>query len=243
MKIIPKILRAIAALIVLGASMPAVAADLGARPYGQAPAYAAPIYQWTGFYLGGHAGGAFSASNNFSGLVLSNYDARFLGGVQVGADYQFAGNFVVGVEGQYSWLSSNKIGAIFPAGFVYSNNQRGLGSVTGRLGYSWGPALFYAKGGYAYSSHSETLAFGGAPVAFTLDRDHRDGYTVGAGVEYLFTPNWSAKVEYQYYDFGKSRFVAPAALVPFGTFNNDEHALKAGVNYRFNLGGSAAARY
>ena len=82
---------------------------------------------------------------------------------------------------------------------------------------------------------SETLTFGGAPVAFTLNRDHDNGYTVGAGIEYLFTPNWSAKAEYQYYDFGKSRFVHPAALVPFGTFNNDEHTLKAGVNYRFNL--------
>ena len=242
MKLMPGILHGVAALIVLGASVPAVAADLGARPYGRATAYAAPIYQWTGFYLGGHAGGAFSGSTNFSGLALSNYDARFLGGVQVGADFQFAGNFVVGIEGQYSWLSSNKIGSIFPAGFVYSNNQRGLGSVTGRLGYSWGPALFYAKGGYAYSSHDETLTFGGAPVAFTLNRDHRDGYTVGGGIEYLFTPNWSAKAEYQYYDFGKSRFVAPAALVPFGTFSNDEHSLKAGLNYRFNLG-STAARY
>lgn len=241
-KILPSTLHGIAALIVLGASVPAAAADLGARPYGQAPAYAAPIYQWTGFYLGGHAGGAFSGSTNFGGLALSNYDARFLGGVQVGADYQFAGNFVVGVEGQYSWLSSNKIGSIFPAGFVYSNNQRGLGSVTGRLGYSWGPALFYAKGGYAYSSHSETLTFGGAPVAFTLNRDHDNGYTVGAGVEYLFTPNWSAKAEYQYYDFGKSRFVSPPLLATFGTFNNDEHTMKAGLNYRFNLG-STAARY
>ena len=162
---------------------------------------------------------------------------------RLGADYQFAGVFVVGVEGQYSWLSSNRIPSIFPTGFVYSNNQRGLGSITGRLGYSWGPALFYAKGGYAYSSHSETLTLGGAPIAFTLDRNHRDGYTVGAGVEYLFTPNWSAKAEYQYYDFGSSRFIAPAPLVPFGTFSNVEHTLKAGVNYRFNLGGSTAARY
>ena len=72
----------------------------------------------------------------------------------------------------------------FPAGFVYSNNQRGLGSVTGRLGYSWGPALFYVKGGYAYSDYSETLTFGGAPVAFTLNSSHHDGYTVGAGLEY-----------------------------------------------------------
>jgi outer membrane immunogenic protein len=238
-----KLIRGIAALIVLAAHAPAVAADLGARPYGNAPAYAAPIYHWTGFYLGAHAGGAFSGDNSFNGLVLSNYDARFLGGVQLGADYQFAGVFVVGVEGQYSWLTSNRIPSIFPTGFVYSNNQRGLGSITGRFGYSWGLALFYAKGGYAYSSHSETLTLGGAPIAFTLDRNHRDGYTVGAGVEYLFTPNWSAKAEYQYYDFGSSRFIAPAPLVPFGTFSNVEHTLKAGVNYRFNLGGSTAARY
>src|SRR6202048_579970 len=162
----------------------------------------APLYNWTGFYIGGHAGGAFSGSNSFNGLVLSNYDARFLGGVQAGADYQFAGNWVAGIEGQYSWLGSNHIGAIFPAGFVYSNNQRGLGSVTGRIGYSWGPALFYAKGGYAYSDNRETLTFGGAPVAFTLDRSHRDGYTVGGGVEYLFTPNWSATAEDHYSKFG-----------------------------------------
>ena len=238
-----KLVRGIAALTFLAASAPAVAADLGARPYGNAPAYAAPIYNWTGFYLGAHAGGAFSGDNSFNGLVLSNYDARFLGGVQLGADYQFAGVFVVGVEGQYSWLSSNRIPSIFPTGFVYSNNQRGLGSITGRLGYSWGPALFYAKGGYASSSHSETLTFGGAPVAFTLNRDHDNGYTVGAGIEYLFTPNWSAKAEYQYYDFGSSRFTAPAPLIPFGTFSNVEHTLKAGVNYRFNLGGPVAARY
>jgi outer membrane immunogenic protein len=231
-----------AALIVLGASVPALAADLGARPYAPAPAYAAPLYNWTGFYIGGHLGGAFSGDNSFNGLVLSNYDARLLGGVQAGADYQFAGNFVVGVEGQYSWLGSNKIGAIFPAGFVYSNNQRGLGSVTGRIGYSWGPALFYAKGGYAYSDYRETLTFGGTPVAFTLDRSHSSGYTVGGGIEYLFTPNWSAKAEYQYYNFGQSRFLTPAPLVPFGSFNNDEHTLKAGVNYRFNVG-PLVARY
>jgi outer membrane immunogenic protein len=234
---------ALVALIVVGASVPAVAADLGARPYGKAPAYAAPIYNWTGIYVGGHAGGAFIGDNSFNGMVLSNYDARFLGGVQAGADLQFAGSFVVGIEGQYSWLGSNRIGTIFPAGFVYGNNQRGLGSVTGRIGYSWGPALFYAKGGYAYSDNRETLTFGGAPVTFTLDRNHRNGYTVGAGVEYLFTPNWSAKAEYQYYDFGRSQFVAPAALVPFGAFSNDEHTLKAGLNYRFNWASPVAARY
>ena len=64
--------------------------------------------------------------------------------------------------------------------------------------------------------------------------DHRDGYTVGAGLEYMFAPNWSAKVEYQYYDFGNAAFTAPVALAPFGSFRNDEHTVKAGINYRFD---------
>ena len=230
-------------LVALGASAPALAVDLGARPYGAAPVYAAPLYNWTGFYIGGHVGGAFSGSNNFNGLVLSDYSARLLGGVQAGGDWQFAPNWVVGVEGQYSWLGKNNLHAIFPGGLAFNNDQRALGSITGRIGYTWGPGLVYVKGGYAYSDNRDTLTFAGVPVAFTLDRNHRDGYTLGAGLEYMFAQNWSAKAEYQYYDFGSSRFVAPVALVPFGSFHNDEHTLKAGVNYRFNWGAPVAARY
>ena len=144
-----KFLLATVALASIGA--PALAADLGARPYyNNAPAYAAPIYNWTGFYIGGHIGGAFSGSNSFNGLVLNDNNARLLGGVQAGADWQFAPNWVLGVEGQYSWLGSNNVNAVFPAGFVYNNDQRAIGSITGRVGYTWGPGLVYVKGGYAY---------------------------------------------------------------------------------------------
>jgi outer membrane immunogenic protein len=237
------LLLATVALVALGTTVPALAADLGAGPYTKAPAYVAPIYNWTGFYIGGHLGGAFSASNSFNGLVLSNYDAQFLGGVQAGADYQFAPNLVAGIEGQYSWLGRNNVSAVFPAGFAYNNNQRGLGSLTGRLGYAFGTALAYVKGGYAYSDHAESLTLGGAPLAFALNSSHRDGYTVGAGLEYMFAQNWSAKVEYQYYDFGKTNFVTPAVLTGFGSTRNDEHTVKAGINYRFNWGGPLVARY
>lgn len=241
-----KLLLGTVALVALGATVPALAADLAARPYTKAPAYAAPIYNWTGFYIGGHIGGAFGGNNNFSGLGGSN-DGRFLGGVQVGADYQFAPNWVLGVEGQYSWLGNNNNSVAFTGtglGYVYTNNQRALGSVTGRLGYTWGPAMLYAKGGYAFSDNNETLLFGGVAQPFSFDSGHRDGYTVGAGLEYMFAPNWSAKVEYMYYNFGNSRFVTPAALAPFGSFRTDDHTVKVGLNYRFNLGGPAApARY
>jgi outer membrane immunogenic protein len=65
---------------------------------------------------------------------------------------------------------------VFPTGFTFFNSQRALGSVTGRLGYTWGPALLYVKGGYAYSANSQSMTFAGAPVSFGLDGNNRDGY-------------------------------------------------------------------
>ena len=241
-----KFLFTTVAIAVLGAALPAHGADLGAAPYyNKAPAYAAPIYNWTGFYIGGHLGGAFTSDNNFNGLTTGNNgNGRFLGGVQAGYDYQFSPNFVLGVEGQYSWLSGN-VGAVFPGGLAYTNNQRGLGSITGRVGYTWGPGLLYVKGGYAYSDNSEsvTSTVTGAPIAFATNGDHSDGWTAGVGVEYMFAPNWSAKAEYQYYNFGNATFTSPAGLVSTGSFTTDDDTVTAGVNYRFNWGGPVVARY
>ena len=99
------------------------------------------------------------------------------------------------------------------------------------------------KGGYAYPDNNDTLTLGGVPVAFALDQNHRDGYTVGGGIEYMFAPNWSAKVEYQYYNFGSANFTAPAALIPTGSFTTDDNVFKVGVNYRINWAGPVTARY
>jgi outer membrane immunogenic protein len=202
------------ALIALGAAVPAIAADMAPRTYTKAPAYAAsPIYNWTGFYVGGHVGGGFPGSNN---LVGGSNDGTFMGGVQAGYDMQFSPNWVVGVEANYSWLDTNS---------SFANN--GLGSVTGRLGYTWGPSLLYVKGGYAWADSRFTNGFSGD--------GGRDGYTIGGGLEYMFTQNWSGKVEYQYYDFGNVTALRPG-FAAVG-FTNDEHTVKAGLNYRFNLGG------
>src|SRR3978361_43656 len=127
---------------------PAAAADMPARAYSKAPAYTAPavVYNWTGFYIGGHVGGAFAGDNS-----LQSSDARFLGGVQGGFDYQFAPNWVMGIEAQYSWLGGgSNTGVLFPGGTLVTANSDQLGSVTGRVGYTWGPALLYATGGYAW---------------------------------------------------------------------------------------------
>jgi outer membrane immunogenic protein len=209
-----KFLLSTAAVALVAMAAPASAADMAARPYTKAPAYApaTPIYNWTGFYIGGHIGGAFPGENN---LVGGSSDGTFMGGGQIGYDMQFSPNWVFGIEANYSFKDTNS-----------SFANRGLGSVTGRLGYTWGPAMLYAKGGYAWADTRFTNGFAGD--------GGRDGYTVGGGMEYMFTQNWSGKIEYQYFDFGNVTAFAPGvALVGF---KNDEHTVKAGLNYRFNLG-------
>ena len=237
-----RILLGAVAMIVFAA--PAAAADLQARPrpYTKAPAYTAPevVYNWTGFYIGGHLGGAFAGNNSLEGS-----GGRFLGGVQGGFDYQFAPNWVVGAEAQYSWLANNNNnGVLFPGGTLVTTNNDQLGSVTGRLGYTWGPALLYAKGGYAFRDNNNIgVTVAGVPQPFTTNGRHQDGYTVGAGLEYMFAPNWSAKAEYQYYNFGSTTFTTGPADILGTRFRNDEHTVKAGINYRFGWGGPVAARY
>jgi outer membrane immunogenic protein len=236
-----RILLGTAAMVAFAA--PAFAADLPARTYTKAPVYTPPeqaVYNWTGFYIGGHLGGAFPGN---AGLESS--DGRFFGGVQGGFDYQFAPNWVIGAEAQYSWLTGNSgAGVTFPAGTVVTGNTDQIGSATGRIGYTWGPALLYAKGGYAWRDNPNVgVSFAGSPVAFTTDGNHRDGYTVGAGLEYMFAPNWSAKIEYQYYNFGNTTFTSGPAEIVGSRFHDDEHTVKAGLNYRFGWGGPVATRY
>ncbi|MBR1222280.1 porin family protein [Bradyrhizobium sp. U87765 SZCCT0131] len=228
---------ALAALGAVAFASSAVAADLPARVYTKAPppAYIPPqIYNWTGFYIGGHVGGAFGGSSAFG-----NNDGRFLGGVQVGADYQFASNWVLGIEGQYSWTDRNTSSVAFvPGGFTISDRASNLGSVTARLGYAWGPALLYVKGGVGFRDGNgvwDTDTLLGTARPFTVSRN-TVGYTVGTGLEYMFTPNWSGKVEYQYYNFGKTNVTDTISGTTIG-YTPDVHTVKAGINYRFNWGG------
>jgi outer membrane immunogenic protein len=233
-----RLLLSTAAILALVA--PAVAADLPARTYKAPPATApALIYNWTGFYIGGHLGGGLGGGNSIQGT-----GGRFLGGLEGGADYQFAPNWVVGAEAQYSWLGGNNNGRLFPGGNLVTMNDNQLGSVTGRVGYTWGPGLLYAKGGYAFKDNNNLrVTKAGVPQAFTTTGNNRNGYTVGAGVEYMFAPSWSAKVEYQYYDFGNTTFTTGPVGLAGTRIRDDEHTVKAGLNYRFGWGGPMATKY
>jgi outer membrane immunogenic protein len=237
-----KFLLSTVALMALGTAS-AVAADLPARTYTKAPVYAAPIYNWTGFYLGGHIGAAFGGDDGFAtnivGLTGSSRDASFIGGGQLGADYQFSPNWVLGIEGQISAQTSND--RTFTDGIdTIRDRSDWLASVTGRLGYTWGPGMLYVKGGVAFRDDSGLGATIGFQPAVT-DREST-GYTVGGGLEYMFAPAWSAKVEYQYYNFGTTNIATNAGLGAL-SYKDDLHTVKVGVNYHFNWGGPVVAKY
>jgi len=224
-----KILIGTVASIVMAA--PAFAADLPPRTYTKAPVYKAPqaIYNWTGFYIGGHLGGVFGGTTG----------GGFMGGVQGGADYQFAPNWVVGGEVEFSGIADNKTNVVFPGNVMVTQKNNELGSVTGRVGYTWGPGLVYAKGGYAFRDNYNTaVTMAGVPKAFTATGAQTSGYTVGTGLEYMFAPSWSVTGEYQYYNFGTTTFTTGPATLVGQRLRNDEHSVKVGVNYRFGWGGN-----
>lgn len=225
-------------------STSAMAADLPAK----APPYVppAPVWNWSGFYIGGHVGAAFSGNDSFSSdvdfLTSGNRDAAFMGGGQIGADYQFGSNWVIGIEGQISGISSGD--RVFTDTFgTFRDRTEWLASVTGRLGYTWGPGLLYAKGGVAFRDTGGLTMVSVFDPTFFVDRSDT-GYTVGGGLEYMFSPNWSAKVEYQYFNFDNTSITTLGFNT--GTFLNyrdDFHTVKVGLNYRFNWGSPVLARY
>ena len=100
------------------------------------------------------------------------------------------------------------------------------------------------RAAYAWRDNTNlNVTIAGVPAAFTTSGNRRDGYTVGTGLEYMFAPNWSAKVEYQYYNFGNTSFTTGPADIVGTRFRDDEHTVKAGLNYRFGWGGPVVAKY
>jgi outer membrane immunogenic protein len=217
-------------------SASAYAADLAPQSLKDAPAYV-PVYSWTGFYIGAHVGGAFPATDDTRtdvfGLVNTDIDSAFIGGGQVGANYQWGSRWVIGVEADISARTGSG-DRTFGDGTATLTEDPGdwIASVTGRLGWTWGDAMVYVKGGVAFRDQSD-LDLSGAAVGIDIDRDDT-GWTAGGGLEGKIAPCWSAKIEYQFYNFGKT----DVSTTGFGSgtgvsFNDDVHTLKVGVNYFF----------
>jgi len=159
----------------------------------------------------------------------------FLGGGQVGFNYQ-VGQFVFGVEGDFTGTGIK--GGVNALGATFNNTVNWTSTVTGRAGLAFDRWLVYGKGGVAWAGDKfSTNRYSAFSSEIT---DTRIGWTVGGGVEYAFAPQWSAKVEYNFMDFGtKSYSFAPG----FSTdIDQKVQEVKVGVNYKFG-GGPIIARY
>ncbi|MDC7789807.1 outer membrane beta-barrel protein [Rhodoplanes sp. TEM] len=206
----------------------------------KAPAAAPAGWSWTGVYVGAHAGAAWgrtewTTATGTGREAWNDVDGNLVGG-QIGADWQL-GRWVVGVEGSFSWsdLDGNA-----PCGRVYTCNAHadGLGMLTGRLGWAFGNVLLYGKAGVAWLQTKQSMLYNEIPNAYTAD-ETRTGWTVGSGLEYGLMPNWTAKVEYNWSDFG-SRSVAMTdqfgGVIPVDVKQTVQD-VRLGLNYRFGQTG------
>jgi len=243
MRIVAALLLASTSLFTVG-TQAANSADLPYKAARPAP-IAAPVVNWNGFYIGAHVGGAWGTiESQFTDVPLpiaSGSINGFLGGGQIGYNIQ-SGIFVFGVEADASWTN---LQGTTPCFLLVSCKREAdfLGTVTGRVGLTADRALIYVKGGAAWAHFEHETSAGGALVA-TADKTVW-GWTVGTGVEYAITTNWSAKLEYNFMDFGKNT-LAFSSPIGGGGVNVDTtsyvHAAKFGVNYRFG-GDAIVARY
>jgi outer membrane immunogenic protein len=236
------ILGAITALL-LGTTT-ALAADL---PMKAAPV-PAPIYDWTGFYIGVSGGGSLGASDHLdriSGLSDANgYNLHgFLAGGQVGYNWQVS-NFVLGFEGDGSWVNEHggslDIGTVGDGISTSYTQENWVATARVRGGYAVDNLLFYVTGGYAAAGVQASIQNG---VGQTVDSasSTRSGWTAGGGLEWGFAPNWSAKFEMLYMQFNTAAFNTVFAEGPRNVPLNDTIA-RFGINYRFG-GGPVVAKY
>jgi outer membrane immunogenic protein len=266
----------------------ALAADLPSRK-GLPPIYFPPPPPlWTGLYSGLNAGGVFGGSDSVDTATLPIFpngviaaratlkraglasasipvdDGGFIGGGQIGYNWQFGRSFVAGVEtdiqgvaGSGGAKAATTFGVVAVPVISTLSSTRSLdylGTLRGRLGWSFTPTLLaYGTGGLAYggvSSHTSILQLGLtnglAGVGGDGFSDTRAGWTAGGGVEWMFLPNWSAKAEYLHYDLGSvsssgaliSGGAAAATLyaAPQSTTRFNGNVARAGLSYHFSWG-------
>lgn len=208
----------------------ASAADLPRQVY-KAPAYIAPINNWTGFYIGVNGGGAWGNSGWAGAPVDFDVSGGLIGGT-IGYNWQF-GTWVLGLEGDADWanIKGSTSSGLCAGGFTCETKNSFLSTVRGRLGYTFDRWMPYVTGGAAIGNIKAST-----PGLSNVDNTNV-GWTVGAGLEYAFAPNWSAKLEYLYVDLGDVSCGTGSAC-NFGAAANNKvdfttNVVRGGVNFRF----------
>lgn len=200
-----------------------------------------PAFSWTGFYAGMHAGYGWADLDTYysENLGVGGKPDGFLGGGQVGYNYELSNHVVLGLEADAAFADLKDDGKQGSSDFAFGTGAKisALGTVRGRAGYAVDRVLPYVTGGFAWANARTGVTVGGDAIqnfSFT-DSKVFTGWTVGAGLEYAVTNNITAKVEYLYADLGSkdlsphpfgASFQVPADLSSLQT-------VKFGLNYKF----------
>ena len=239
-------------LTALGTSAPAAAADLPVFPVKAPPIPS--LYDWSGFYVGGHLGYAFGNSNwaasgadgsasgslNFSqGVDIFSETGSWNEGVQFGYNYMLKNRFLLGVEADLTFPSFQNLSGISTGSTAtyaggnatYTDTLLGSGTVRARIGYAPGNWLFYATGGLAWTVDQITLAQQSTGLSSRVEVP-RAGWAAGAGVEFPISGQWTGKVEYLFTDYGNST-VNFTGLGDTINSNLKLQEVRLGLNYQF----------
>jgi outer membrane immunogenic protein len=229
----------VAALVLVGSSG-AFAADLPVKAPVMAPI---AIYNWTGFYIGGNVGGVWDTvdvTDNFFGVSVSNTRSGFIGGGQIGYNWQLSPQMVIGFEWMFDGTSLHTdfgpvLDPVTGATFSASEKTDWLTTLTARLGYAANNWLFYVKGGggWVHDRATATVIDNVGNVFSASATDTRGGWVVGAGIEYGFTPNWTGKVEYQHLGLGDVTTASGFPGDPGVTLSRHFDMVTVGLNYKF----------
>jgi outer membrane immunogenic protein len=252
--------------------VPAMAADMAPAPYYKAPPPAPVVWSWTGLYIGANLGWVGSADNNLTntgtdtgagglgsalglGLIPGSVGVSrsgFIGGGQVGYNWQLAPAWVAGIEADFDGTANNSNTSTFafpgsaaavPFTTTFTNGLDTLGTVRARLGWLYTPALLaYATGGFAYgetkvgSSFTCPTCTPAAGIA-TSSTGTATGWTVGGGLEWRFAPAWSVKAEYLYVDLGDRNSTigytyGPNTSTLTSTVKERDNIARVGLNYK-----------
>src|SRR5450631_3747355 len=215
----------------------AIAADMPVK----AP-YIRSVLDWTGLYVGAHAG--FGRGSSTAVLAdpatstTSNAFGGLIGGVQAGYNYQLPSGMLLGVEADMSfpnYLTSNSVvSSLATVRSDVTEQSDYMATARGRVGYVAGPWLVYATGGLAWAGERflNTPAIGSNEKTLHT----RLGWAAGGGVEYAFAPHWSLRLEYLYSQFGKADITFPSATQY--TSNLDFQSLRVGLNRKIDWPGS-----
>ncbi|MGH6847532.1 MAG: outer membrane protein [Methylocella sp.] len=241
------LLASVGAIAIAGS---AFAADLPYR--GPPPVYLPPppIFTWGGLYVGGQIGYAWGSDPiDVVDITGASPEAFFndkpngvIGGAHVGYNLQIA-QWVAGLEGTVdgSSLTGSRTSA---TGVTMSVRTETQGSIRARIGVAFDRVLIYGTGGVAFAGFDDNYS-GAGPTFFLNEKDSktRTGWTVGGGLEYAVTNNWSIRAEYRYSDFGRSPDYPTITSATTGFLTNGnvsfthhltENQVQAGFSYKFS---------